>query len=174
MDNFLIIFGWIKLVELQLSIKVLTLHPLITEYWINFCKEDGAPAVMVARKGKCIDATVCWFCRFWGFDLQTLAKFPFFRKCCNQYLSQGIWFRHILNCHKKNIFEFQSSLIFLVDGGQFYQWRHFTCEFFWAISSARAWLNITCSSIDVFSREHCLIVFELSYDINELWVHSAQ
>ena len=161
MDNFLIIFGWIKLVELQLSIKVLTLHPLITEYWINFCKEDGAPAVMVARKGKCIDATVCWFRRFWGFDLQTLAKFPFFRKCCNQYLWQGIWFRHILNCHKKNIFEFQSSLIFLVDGGQFYPVAAFYLRVFLS--------HFKCTSLIEYYLQFRRFVFKRTLS-NSVWI----
>ena len=47
------------------------------EYWIDFLNEYGAGPVIVAKNGKCIDATVCWFCGSCGFDWQTLAKCPF-------------------------------------------------------------------------------------------------
>ena len=60
--------------------------------------------------------------------------------------------------------------------GCIYKWRWWWIrfsQFFWAISSARVWLNIICISVDVFSSKRCLIVFESSPDINESRIHSS-
>ena len=43
-----------------------------------------------------------------------------------------------------------------------------------SFSNVRAWLNIICSSVDVFSSKRCLIVFEASLDVNESRIHSAR
>lgn len=76
-DHFLTTSGRVKLSELLLSVKVLTLCPFLTEYWTGFCKEDGESNSNSGKKGKMHRATVCWFCEFWGFNWQTLARYPF-------------------------------------------------------------------------------------------------
>ena len=50
---------------------------VITKYWIDFLNKYGAGPVIVAKNGKCNEATVCWFGGSCGFDWQTLAKCPF-------------------------------------------------------------------------------------------------
>ena len=50
--------------------NVLILCPLIIKYWIDFLSEYGTGPVIVAKIGKCHEATVCWLGGSCGFDFE--------------------------------------------------------------------------------------------------------